>query len=145
MSFIKCILLQKSGSIKSKQLTNNLKNSTKLNLKYFIDSKQIKSSKQIIHVFTKDNYNYYFIGSQNGKEKSINKHELPPPIDNLFIYNHIFVIKTDSKKNMIDLTKKDWLDLNEETYRELLKRSPMKRAKFKGIKRNVFFVNPTVK
>ena len=42
---------------------------------------------------------------------------------------------------LLDLTKKDWMDLNEETYRELLKRSPMKRAKFKGIKRNVFFVN----
>ena len=46
---------------------------------------------------------------------------------------------------LLDLTKKDWMDLNEETYRELLKRSPMKRAKFKGIKRNVFFVNPTAK
>ena len=42
---------------------------------------------------------------------------------------------------LLDLTKKDWMDLNEETYRELLKRSPLKRAKFKGIKRNVLFVN----
>ncbi len=42
---------------------------------------------------------------------------------------------------LLDFTKKDWMDLNEETYRELLKRSPMKRTKFKGLKRNLRFVN----
>jgi epoxyqueuosine reductase len=46
---------------------------------------------------------------------------------------------------LLDFTKKDWMDLNEETYRELLKRSPIKRAKFKGLKRNLLFVNPTAK
>ena len=46
---------------------------------------------------------------------------------------------------LLDFTKKDWMDLNEETYRELLKRSPMKRTKFRGLKRNLRFVNPNVK
>ena len=46
---------------------------------------------------------------------------------------------------LLDFTKKDWMDLNEETYRELLKRSPLKRAKFKGIKRNLLFIDPTTK
>lgn len=46
---------------------------------------------------------------------------------------------------LLDFTKKDWMDLNEETYRELLKRSPLKRAKFKGIKRNLSFIDPTTK
>ena len=46
---------------------------------------------------------------------------------------------------LLDFTKKDWMDLNEETYRELLKRSPMKRTKFKGLKRNLRFVNTDAK
>lgn len=46
---------------------------------------------------------------------------------------------------LLDFTKKDWMDLNEETYRELLKRSPMKRTKFRGLKRNLRFVNPNAK
>ena len=46
---------------------------------------------------------------------------------------------------LLDFTKKDWMDLNEETYRELLKRSPMKRTKFRGLKRNLWFVNPNTK
>jgi hypothetical protein len=37
------------------------------------------------------------------------------------------------------------MDLNEETYRELLKRSPLKRTKFKGLKRNLTFINPSAK
>ena len=46
---------------------------------------------------------------------------------------------------LLDFTKKDWMDLNQETYRELLKRSPMKRTKFRGLKRNLRFVNPNAK
>ncbi|OUT71952.1 MAG: tRNA epoxyqueuosine(34) reductase QueG [Crocinitomicaceae bacterium TMED16] len=46
---------------------------------------------------------------------------------------------------LLDFTKKDWMDLNEETYRELLKRSPMKRTKFNGLKRNLRFVNTDAK
>jgi epoxyqueuosine reductase len=46
---------------------------------------------------------------------------------------------------LLDFTKKDWMDLNEETYRELLKRSPLKRTKFKGLKRNLTFINPSAK
>ena len=50
-----------------------------------------------------------------------------------------------SNPKLLDFTKKDWMDLNEETYRELLKRSPLKRAKFKGLKRNLTFINPSAK
>ena len=46
---------------------------------------------------------------------------------------------------LLDFTKKDWMDLNEETYRELLKRSPMKRTNFNGLKRNLRFVNTDAK
>lgn len=48
-----------------------------------------------------------------------------------------------SNPKLLDFTKKDWMDLNEETYRELLKRSPLKRTKFKGLKRNLTFINPS--
>jgi epoxyqueuosine reductase len=46
-----------------------------------------------------------------------------------------------SNPKLLDFTKEDWLDLNEETFRELLKRSPLKRTKYKGLKRNLNFID----
>jgi epoxyqueuosine reductase len=43
---------------------------------------------------------------------------------------------------LLDLTKKDWLDLSEEVFRELFKNSAVKRTKYKGLKRNLDFLNP---
>ncbi len=43
---------------------------------------------------------------------------------------------------LLGMNKKDWEELNEETYRRLFKNSPVKRAKFKGLKRNIGFLKP---
>jgi len=50
-----------------------------------------------------------------------------------------------SNPKLLDFTKEDWLDLNEETFRELLKRSPLKRTKYKGLKRNLNFIDSRLK
>lgn len=42
-------------------------------------------------------------------------------------------------RNLIDLSKKDWLSLEEEQFQTLAKHSPIKRTKLKGMKRNVVF------
>lgn len=44
------------------------------------------------------------------------------------------------KKELLNLSKSDWEDLTEESYRILFKGSPVKRTKFSGLKRNILFL-----
>ncbi|MGO4904624.1 tRNA epoxyqueuosine(34) reductase QueG [Flavobacterium sp. W20_MBD1_R3] len=41
---------------------------------------------------------------------------------------------------LLSMSKKDWIELTEETFRVVFKNSPLKRAKFQGIKRNIDFL-----
>ncbi|HCC94884.1 MAG TPA: tRNA epoxyqueuosine(34) reductase QueG, partial [Flavobacteriaceae bacterium] len=37
-------------------------------------------------------------------------------------------------------SKKDWEEITEDVFREIFKKSPVKRTKFDGLKRNIDFV-----
>lgn len=41
---------------------------------------------------------------------------------------------------LLSMSKKEWKDITEETFRAVFKNSPLKRAKFQGIKRNIDFL-----
>ena len=41
---------------------------------------------------------------------------------------------------LISMSKKDWTEITEETFKAVFKNSPLKRAKFEGIKRNIDFI-----
>jgi epoxyqueuosine reductase len=41
---------------------------------------------------------------------------------------------------LLSFTKKDWIEITEETFRAVFKNSPIKRTKFDGLKRNVRFL-----
>jgi len=41
---------------------------------------------------------------------------------------------------LLSMTKKDWKEITEETFRVVFKYSPLKRAKFQGLKRNIDFL-----
>ncbi|TDD78584.1 tRNA epoxyqueuosine(34) reductase QueG [Flavobacterium caseinilyticum] len=41
---------------------------------------------------------------------------------------------------LLSMSKKDWIEITEETFRAVFKNSPLKRAKFQGIKRNIDFL-----
>ena len=43
--------------------------------------------------------------------------------------------------DLLDFTKKDWQDINEEAFNKLFINSAVKRTKFKGLKRNINFLN----
>ncbi len=43
---------------------------------------------------------------------------------------------------LLNMTRKDWEELREETFKKLFKGSPVKRTKFKGLKRNIDFLKP---
>ena len=42
--------------------------------------------------------------------------------------------------DLLSYSKKDWIEITEETFRTVFKNSPIKRAKFDGLKRNVKFL-----
>ena len=44
------------------------------------------------------------------------------------------------KPSLLGLNKKDWEDLTEEVFRDLFKKSAVKRTKFDGLKRNIGFL-----
>ncbi|WP_167445719.1 tRNA epoxyqueuosine(34) reductase QueG [Flavobacterium limicola] len=46
----------------------------------------------------------------------------------------------NSNSELLSMSKKDWREITEETFKEVFKNSPLKRAKFQGIKRNIDFL-----
>lgn len=47
----------------------------------------------------------------------------------------------DPKENMLGMTKRDWEEITEETFRKVFKKSAVKRTKFSGLQRNIQFLN----
>lgn len=45
------------------------------------------------------------------------------------------------KREMMELSKKDWEEMTEETYENLFNGTPLRRVKYKGLMRNVAFLN----
>jgi len=41
---------------------------------------------------------------------------------------------------LLSITKKDWLEITEDTFKKVFKNSPVKRTKFSGLKRNINFL-----
>lgn len=46
----------------------------------------------------------------------------------------------NANPQLLSMSKKDWKEITEETFRAVFKNSPLKRAKFQGIKRNIDFL-----
>ena len=41
---------------------------------------------------------------------------------------------------LLSMTKKDWEEITEDTFKKVFKNSPVKRTKFSGLKRNINFL-----
>ena len=48
--------------------------------------------------------------------------------------------KFDPHSDLKDYSKKDWIEMTEETFQKVFKKSPLKRTKFAGLKRNLEFI-----
>jgi epoxyqueuosine reductase len=46
----------------------------------------------------------------------------------------------DTNPALLSMSKKDWIEITEETFKAVFKNSPLKRAKFQGLKRNIDFL-----
>jgi epoxyqueuosine reductase len=44
------------------------------------------------------------------------------------------------KRTLLDLSREEWEDLDEPQFKELFKRSAVKRTKYSGLKRNIEFL-----
>ncbi|MFA9213767.1 MAG: tRNA epoxyqueuosine(34) reductase QueG [Candidatus Methylacidiphilales bacterium] len=45
-----------------------------------------------------------------------------------------------AKPELLNMTNKDWLDITEQVFSQLFKKSPVKRTKYNGLKRNIDFI-----
>ena len=43
--------------------------------------------------------------------------------------------------DMLQLTKSDWLEINDETWKKISRNSPIKRTKREGMMKNIKFIN----
>ncbi len=46
----------------------------------------------------------------------------------------------EPSEKMLDMTKREWEEITEDVFEKLFKHSPLKRTKFKGLKRNIGFL-----
>ena len=42
---------------------------------------------------------------------------------------------------LLNMTKEEWIDISEDVFKEIFKKSPVKRTKYEGLKRNIDFLN----
>jgi epoxyqueuosine reductase len=49
-------------------------------------------------------------------------------------------LRFEPHPDLLSMTKKDWLYLQQETFQQLFKHSAVKRTKFAGLKRNIAFL-----
>ena len=47
----------------------------------------------------------------------------------------------EPSENMLNMTKREWEEITEDVFENLFKHSPLKRSKFRGLKRNIAFLN----
>ena len=45
-----------------------------------------------------------------------------------------------AKPELLNMTNNDWLEITEQVFSELFKKSPVKRTKYNGLKRNIDFI-----
>lgn len=46
----------------------------------------------------------------------------------------------NANQEILSMSNKDWVEITEETFKEVFKNSPLKRAKFQGLKKNINFL-----
>jgi epoxyqueuosine reductase len=46
----------------------------------------------------------------------------------------------EPRNSMLEMSKKDWEDITEDVFQKIFEKSPVKRTKFIGIKRNISFL-----
>lgn len=107
---VKVVILNPSSKILEKEISENLQ----VDFFEYSKIKSIFSNKGSDDLkrycsWTLDNSTISLFGWKSGKEKNINKTEIPPPEDTDLYYGDLLFIKTENEnKQIVDFTKKDY-------------------------------------
>ena len=105
---VKLIIVDKACNLKSSSLKN-----FDINLLYKKCGLRKNDNFEKRHTWKIDSNNFVSCFSKDkGRESSINKYDLPPPIDNVLYYGSMLLVKHDDEElkndNVDDLTLEDW-------------------------------------
>ena len=105
---VKLIIVDKSCNLKSSDLKN-----FDIEMLYKKCGLRKKDNFEKRHTWKIDSNNFVSCFSKDkGRESSINKYDLPPPIDNVLYYGSVLLVKHDtaelSNDNVSDLSTEDW-------------------------------------
>ena len=96
--------------IKATLITQNNKYKTiELDISRLDDATETKGTNAIeqLHIFHCENFQVIYYGWTDGLETMINKHELPPPIDNLLCYGDLIILLREND-DFVDFTDEDY-------------------------------------
>jgi len=105
---VKVIIIDKTCNLKSSSVK-----SFDVDILYKKCNLRKKDNFEKRHTWKIDNTNFVSCFSKDkGRESSINKYDLPPPIDNVLYYGSILLVKHDTEElnneNVTDLSVEDW-------------------------------------
>lgn len=112
---VKCVTIFRLGNIETKEVTSadNLYRKCK-----FRKKKGFEKIHSWIILMNKQKIFLNLFGKDEGRHQSINKYELPPPVDKKLFYGCLGIVASKDKeiKVLIDLTKEMW----EKIYEKLM-------------------------
>ncbi len=101
------IIISKSQDIISEELDQEV---TLKNIHDLLQNNRKKKDLQKLFTWDFDEEKIEMYGYDDGKEKEINKLELPEPIENDFYYNELIFFLLNEDNEYIDLDKEDFED-----------------------------------
>jgi len=103
---VKCIIISKSQDVMCEELDEV----TLKNLHELLQNNKKQKDLKKVYTWDFDEDKIEMYGYINGKEKDINRLELPEPLENKFYYNELVFFSLNENNEYIDLDEEDFED-----------------------------------
>jgi len=103
---VKCIIISKSQDVMCEELDEV----TLKNIHELLQNNKIQKDLKKVYTWDFDEDKIEMYGYINGKEKDINRLELPEPLENKFYYNELVFFSLNENNEYIDLDEEDFED-----------------------------------
>jgi hypothetical protein len=104
---VKFIIISKSQDIINEELDQEV---TLKNIHELLQNNRKEKDLKRLYTWDFEDEKMVMYGYTEGKEKEINKLELPEPIENKFYYNELIFFSLNDKNEYIDLDEEDFED-----------------------------------
>jgi hypothetical protein len=97
---VNIVIIKRNQEVKTINIEKN-----NINLPYLhklLNNKNILKNLKVLHVWSMGDYNIETYGYVDGKERMINRLELPPPIDQNLYYNELIFVCKNKENNIIN-------------------------------------------